>query len=306
MIQIHRGYQVLALTAERFERMRSAIRAGTGRRSVQIRCQPFLFPADDASDGGLGDFGPPPLGVFLLDAAGPLDHGPLAFTVFRHHGLERFFQRRRGLPEDVVIKARPLRQAGFRLRISPNSGIGESEFASFLFETDAGLDRSWVSPVQDGAFLARSVEAIALTTMELLWERSHRRWPRVPHLDRQSTFGFELMPGMWIALPSSWLAMSHRGNVVPALVFDPERYAWREGVDPSRSLEPQNTYLAADLSAYGDRARWDRRLMQVGEDPDALPTIRQVVADLCVERATGKAPATIECRPFVWARLVDF
>ncbi len=302
MFQLSRWYQVLALTAERFEELYKAVRLGIGDKPLRIQCLPFQFPADDRS----GEGGPPPVGLMLLRSSNVLARGPLAYTVFRHRELERFFQSAYGPLEERWVTVRRLRDVGFRLTIAPAKGTEGDQMVSFLFEVDRKLDRSWLPPPQDPAILARSVEAIALTTMELIWERSRLPWPRVPHLDRPGGLGFELAPGLWIALPSHWLSMGHRENVVPALVFDPERYAWREGVDPRRRLIPQTAYLAADLSAYGDRARWERRLRQVGEDPDALPTIRQVVADLCVDRATGKAPATVECRPFVWARLVDF
>lgn len=302
MFQLHRWYQVLALTAERFEALHKAVRQGVGDRPLRIRCLPFQLPADDPS----GESGPPPVGLMPLGPSNVLACGPLAYTVFRHRKLEAFFREAYGPLEERWVTVRRIRDVGFRLTIAPTEEAEGGQLASFLFEADQRLDRSWCPPPQDPAFLARSVEAIALKTMELIWDQSRLPWPRVPHLDRPGALGFELAPGLWIALPSHWLATGHRENIVPALILDPERYAWREGADPRHRLLPQNAYLAADLSAYGDRSRWEQRLRQVGEDPDALPTIRQVVADLCVDRATGEAPATIECRPFVWARLVDF
>ncbi len=302
MFLLSRWYQVLALTAERFEGLLQAARLGVGDKPLRIRCRPFQFPADDRS----GEDAPTPIGLMLEGPCGPLARGPFAYTVFRHQKLEAFFRKGYGPLEERWVTVRRLRDVGFRLLIAPAEGTAGDQLVSFVFEPDQRLDRSWLRPPQDLAFLARSVEAIALTTMELVWDNSRRPWPRVPHLDRPGVLGFELAPGLWIALPSHWLAMGHHENVVPALVFDPERYAWREEVDPRRRLLPQTAYLAADLSGYADRAHWERRLRQVGEDPDALPTIRQVVADLCVDRATGKEPAPIACRPFVWTRLVDF
>lgn len=302
--ELTRAYRVRSLTAARFAGLRDGLRRTIGGKSLRLSCRSFSMPETGRHEG----FVEPTVGLMPFGPARFLDRGPLAYTVFCHRGVEAACRQRFGTVPDLTVTLQPTHPNGFHLIIPPREGAAPTErlIREFVFETDVSLDHDWFRRPQDGAFLDQTAEKIAITSHDALWDRSRKPWPRLPYLHLTQPIAYELAAGLWIALPSWMATFQHENIVVPALVLDPVRYAWREGVDPRHLLLPQNAYLAADLSGYGDWPLWEKRLRCFEEDPDARLTMMGILSELCVERATGKAPERIDVRPFVWTRVQEF
>lgn len=311
MYMLMRGHRVLALTASRLTELCRLLRQGSGGKPLRLMCWPYLVP-----DAGLStvEQGPeqlrsdPQVGLMLFGPARSLDRGPLAYTVFRHRGMEAAFLRTFGALHPLHVSIEELATGRFGVSVSVDDGVMGSGrlIEAFDCEPDEAIDCTWVKPVQDEAFIAQTVDAIAVTTHMALWDRSRQPWMRLPYLDPTNPAAFELAPGMWIALPGRMLSAQREKVVVPALVLDPVRYVWREGFHQDWQLIPQNAYLSADLSFYGDLATWEERIRQIECNPKAAAAFLRILADLCIERGTGRSPTQIDWRPFVWTRYMVF
>ena len=303
------------LTESRFaELMQLKVRCEAGHRSFRFRCQPF-HTVDTDPGVAVQEVPehlrvPPALGIFPLVNEEPIARGPFSCTVYRHEGVERFFRaltRMADVEIDVALEACP---TGFRLTTQDRPGrvsVGTRE-GTFAFAEGEDGDQEWLPVPRDLSFLRRSVPAVLQVRREQELDRTRRPKPPLPLLDDDGVLAFEVRPGAWITVPNvmSW---GFLGDAVPALILQPERYRWREGVEPHHVLLSRETFLAANLTAFGARAAWEDRMEAIFRErrdaPAAWEAIRGAFDRLCIEREPGASGGDFACRAFNWTRYVE-
>ncbi len=315
MICLSIGHRVRTLTAARFaELMERKAWCEAKHRSFGFRCQPF-YTVD--TDPGVAiqevpeDFRMPPvLGIFPLINGEPIVRGPFSCTVYHDICVERFFRTLTGMADvdiDVTLEACP---EGFRLTTHDRSGLigvgGHAKTFAFA-EREAG-DQEWLRAPRDEAFLRRSVPAVLQVRREQELDMTRRSKPPLPLLDDDDLLAFEVKPGAWITVPNlmSW---GFVGDAVPALILHPERYRWREGIEPQHVLLSRETFLAANLTAFGRREAWEDRMEAIfferRDAPAAWEAVRAAIDRLCIEREGGTSGGDFACRAFNWTRYVE-
>lgn len=318
MISSKAAYSVLALTEARFQRLmeirrRVEVCGGTWEVIVQS------FHVPDLDTRGLlaefAWFGDAPERLFLPPIfclqprvnGVPLLRGEFSSVVFRHQAIEAYLQGvMREVPVSLPLTLDPV-EMGMRILMQGDAWRQKTclEVWNTPFQPDETIDRTWWWELpRDEGFLRRSMPGVFRVGRDEVVSRPRSLAPCPPLLDDARTLGFELLPGMWLALPRSREGDSVLESAPPVLLVDPLRYGRNEGIDRRAVLCERETFWAADLSAFGTITEWEGLIESV-LCGGSLERVRDAVVGLCVELTNGRMQEEIRCRAFVWARYLD-